>query len=171
MNEDRNTPQQVLFAVMERGSVWPACIQHCRRLTPDSVVIAQDADETPADLAHRVHRRVRTLASEGRTVGTGVIAAADGPRPEATSARVKIALLLLQSMRRGGVDEGKLCLVGSEAMGPDARQRLMALTGMLLSELTGPPPVIDVRFGDGTPSGARHACPHVSLEALARAAG
>jgi hypothetical protein len=169
MIELPNNSQRMLIAVMERGSAWPTCVQHCRRFTPDSAVIVQDAGESPAQLADRVHRRVRALTAEGRLVTTGVIAAADVTGQQYTSARVKIALVLLQSMRRDDIQEGKLCLVGPEQMGPAARQQLMALTGMLLSELSGPPPVIDVRFGDHGPTGASHACPHASPTTLAAA--
>jgi hypothetical protein len=165
MTEDLRNSRRILIAVMERGSAWPVCMQHCRRFTPDSAVIAQDADETPAQLAERVHKRVRELTAHGRQVSTGVIAAADVTGQDQTSARVRIALVLLQSMRGRDTEQGKLCLVGSEQMGPAARQQLMALTGMLLSELSGPPPVIDVRFGNGGSTGSRDACPHAAAAA------
>jgi hypothetical protein len=170
MSQDqRNTPY-VLFAVMEQGSAWPTCIQHCRRVTPDSIVIAQDIGETPPQLAERVRRRVRALTAEGRVVGTGVLAAAEEAPQDASSARVQIALTLLQSMRRG-TDEGKLCLVGSGRMQPHAREQLMALTGMLMSELSGPPPTIDVRFDAEAPNELQEACPHAGNAAAAVAAG
>jgi hypothetical protein len=169
MIQHPDNSQRILVAVMERGSAWPACVQHCRRFTPDSAVLAQDASESPAELANRVKKRVRALTAQGRLVTTGVIAAADVTGYEYTSARVKIALVLLQSMRRDDVQEGKLCLIGPEHMGSAARQQLMALTGMLLSELSGPPPVIDVRFGDD-PSGLRYPCPHANTAALAEPA-
>ena len=58
MTRDRHNSAHVLVAVMERGSVWPSCIQQCRRYTPDSVIIAQDIDEAPSAFAQRVLKKV-----------------------------------------------------------------------------------------------------------------
>ena len=149
MYQDRHNSSSVLVAVMEHGSVWPDCIQHCRRLTPDSVIIAQSTDETPSALAQRVLGKVAALESQGRHVSTGAIAAASTPSDSMTTARVQIALGLLRSMCQGAPGQGKLCLVGSELMKPEARHQLMALAGMLMSSVASPPPAIDVRFTDG----------------------
>jgi hypothetical protein len=146
MPDDPTNTENVLVAVMEHGGPWPSCIQQCRRFTPDSVVIAQHGDETPADLQARVGRRIATLAREGRRVSTGVIAVSPHGGEGVTAARVQLALILHEGMSPTGAERGKLCLVGSERMGPRERDQLLALAGMMLSNLGAPAPTIDVRF-------------------------
>ncbi len=158
MSDSPRDAQNVLVAVMERGSPWPSCIQHCRRFTPDSVVIAQHADESPADLAGRVGRRIATIAREGRRVSTGVIAVGRQGGEAVTAARVQLALILHEGMSPGGAERGKLCLVGSDRMGPQGREQLMALAGMMMSNLGPPAPTIDVRFTDRDGRPGSEAC-------------
>jgi len=146
MTDSLRDSKNVLVAVMEHGGPWPSCIQHCRRFTPDSIVIAQHAEESPAELSRRVGRRIETLAREGRRVSTGVIAVGGHDGEEVTAARVEFALKLHEGMSRNSTERGKLCLVGSERMGAHERDQLMALAGMMLSNLGPPVPIIDVRF-------------------------
>ena len=141
-----NSSNYVLFAVMERGSSWPSCIQQCRRLTHDSVVIAQHADETPPELLERVTRKLRALAAEGRQVSTAVVATAEVPSVELVATRDQIAQALLQATDTVGGQESKLCLVGSASMRANVRHEIMALAGKLISQSRNRVPTIDVKF-------------------------
>jgi hypothetical protein len=141
-----NSSNYVLFAVMERGSSWPSCIQQCRRLTHDSVVIAQHADETPVELLERVRKKLRALTSEGRRVSTAVLATAEAPPADLVACRDQIAQALLQATDDAEGLEAKLCLVGSASMRATVRHDIMALAGKLVNQSRRQVPTIDVKF-------------------------
>lgn len=141
----RESGEQVVLVIMEQGSDWPSWVDECRTRTPDAIVIAQQYDELPAELALRVMRRLQGLEASGRTVATSVLAAGEGSDDETFEARCRVARALLTHMSSQG-SSGGLVFAGRGAGDDEARHELMALAGTLMDQLTGTDLSIGLRF-------------------------
>jgi len=135
------------MVVMERGAGWPACIEACRRITPDTMVIAQDDEELPDAFARRVQARLAALAREVRPVRAAVIAMSRAASSAVLEARSRLASSLLRALNEAPA-EGTLWLCGTVAMPDPARHHLIALAGTLTSLLGTSDVGIAVRFAD-----------------------
>lgn len=138
--------EQVVLVIMENGSDFPTWVEECRDQTPDAIVIAQQRDETPAELALRVVRRLHALEARGRTVSTSVLAAGDGSDDEIFEARCRVARALLTHMSLQNASGG-LVFAAREAGADEARHELMSLAGTLMEQLAGTDLSIGLRFG------------------------
>jgi hypothetical protein len=138
---------EITVVVMERGADWPACIDACRRVTPDTVIIAQGDDEAPPALTRRVEARLAALAREVRPVRAAVIAMSRSGDLAAFDSRSRLARSLLRALNATAA-EGTLWLCGSAAMPDSARHHLIALAGTLTSMLGSSGVGIAVRFAD-----------------------
>ncbi len=141
--------QQVVLVIMEHGSDFPTWVEECRSRTPDAIVIAQQGDEAPAELALRVVRRLQALEARGRTVSTSVLAAGDASDDEVFESRCRVARALLTHMSLQD-SSGGLVFAGREVGDDEARHELMALAGTLMEQLTGTQLSIGLRFGRAT---------------------
>lgn len=138
--------EQVVLVIMEHGAAWPSWVEECRTQTPDAIVISQQGDETPAELALRVFRRLQALEARGRSVATSVLAAGDGSDDEVFEARCRVARALLGHMSVQG-QSGGLVFAGHEAGDAQGRHELMSLAGLLMDQLAGTDLSIGLRFG------------------------
>lgn len=146
MTDQNGGPEQVFLVIMEHGSEFPSWVEECRDRTPDSIVIAQQADETPAELGLRVIRRLQVLEAGGQRVVTSVLAAGDASDDDVFEARCRVARALLTHMSALG-DSGGLVFAGHEGADPDSRHELMSLAGTLMDQLVGTGLSIGLRFG------------------------
>jgi hypothetical protein len=138
--------EEVVLVIMEHGSTWPSWVEECRTRTPDAIVIAQQNDEAPAELALRVMHRLGVLEARGRTVATSVLAAGDGSDDEIFEARCRVARALLDHMSSQG-SSGGLVFAGHGAGYAEGRHELMSLAGTLMDQLAGTELSIGLRFG------------------------
>jgi len=144
MSEQREG--KVLLVVLERGGVWPACVEQCRLRTSETVVLAQGDGETPSQLARRACRRLAVLRQSGRGVDGAAIAAGDTTDQDLVASRCAISQAILRGMREA-TDSGKrLWLVAPERANHGTRQELLALAGELTSEFLDPELSISVKF-------------------------
>jgi hypothetical protein len=144
MSEQRKG--KVLLVVLERGGVWPECVEQCRLRTSETVVLAQGDSETPSQLARRACRRLAALRETGRGVEGAAIAAGDTTDQALVASRCSISQAILRGMREA-TDSGKrLWLVAPERANHGTRQELLALAGELTSEFLDPELTISVKF-------------------------
>jgi hypothetical protein len=137
---------KVLLVVLERGSAWPACVEHCRLRTSETVVLAQADGESPTELAQRACRRLAVLQEAGCGVEEAAIAAGDRPDEDLGASRCAISQAILRGMREA-VDSGKrLWLVAPERATQGTRRELLTLAGELTREFLDPELSISVKF-------------------------
>jgi hypothetical protein len=150
MSEPRK--DKVLLVVLERGGVWPACVEQCRLRTSETVVLAQGDGETPSQLAQRACRRLAVLRQTGRGVEGAAIAAGATTDEDLVASRCAISQAILRGMREAADSGKRLWLVAPERATHGTRQELLALAGELTSEFLDPELSISVKF-----DGAAHA--------------
>lgn len=137
--------EPVIVVVMEQGAVWPGWIADCRA-TPESLVIAQQAEETPAELALRVVQRLALLEAGGHGVVTAVLAAGHAGGDEVYAARCVIARTMLAHMA-GRSRAGGLVFAASEEIDEGRRVELLELAETLIGQLAGTRLSIGLHFG------------------------
>jgi hypothetical protein len=129
--------------VLELGSTWPSWLAEYQQHAPDSLVVAQSADEAGAQFAQRVERKAHELAGRDVAIHAGLLVC-NGSLSEASSAaRQRIGSALLRVMLQK--QRGELVLAGDSAAGEDSRQELFTLAGTLCDELRGASLKVSVR--------------------------
>jgi hypothetical protein len=136
---------EITVVVMERGAQWPGCIESCRRVTPDMVVIAQDAGESPEALARRVEARIVALHRENRPVRGAVIAVSRRSDEVSLECRSRLARSLLRALNATETT-GSFWLCAPPAAAEGVRHHLIALAGTLTSMLGNSTVGVSVRF-------------------------
>ncbi len=137
---------KVLLVVLERGSVWPQCVEPCRLRTSETVVVAQGDGETPSELAARACRRLARIQATGREVEGGAIAAGAATDADLASSRCAISQAILRGMREAEDSGKRLWLVAPERAPHGTRHELLALAGELTSEFVDPELSVSVKF-------------------------
>ena len=140
---------KVLLVVLERGSVWPACVEQCRLRTSETVVLAQGDGETASQLAQRACRRLAVLRQTGRGVDGAAIAAGNTTDEDLVASRCAISQAILRGLREAADSDKRLWLVAPKRATHGTRQELLALAGELTSQFLDPELSISVKF-DGT---------------------
>jgi hypothetical protein len=144
MSEQRN--DKVLLVVLERGGVWPACVEQCRLRTSETVVLAQGDGETASELAQRACRRLAVLKQTGRGVDGAAIAAGNTSDEDLVASRCAISQAILRGMREAADSDKRLWLVAPERATRGTRQELLVLAGELTSQFLDPELSISVKF-------------------------
>jgi len=135
--------------VLEAGSTWPPWLGEYQKHAPNSVVIAQSAEEKGRDFAQRIARRMDEIAAGDAAIHVALLVS-NGKLDEASVAARK---RMCESMLRVMVQkrQGELVLAADARAGEALRHELFALAGTLCDELGGTQVNVRVRFGSGRP--------------------
>lgn len=162
-----NDETGVALVALEAGASWPAWLGKPHPRTPNTVVEAQLAEETPEEYATRVlHRIARGDLGTGG-LKMGLVATNGDNSGEALIARANIARALCAAMNRDG--GGELLLVADGNVEDESRHGLLALAGTLIDELGGRSVNVRVRFREPQ-SGVMRRVAKVGLEPALEAA-
>ena len=138
--------------VLELGSSWPPWLAEYQRHAPDSVVIAQSADESGAQFAFRVGRKMAEIGTHHVAIHAGLLVSNGQLDAASITARERICAALLRLML--AKQQGQLVLVGDARAGEAVRHELFALAGSLCDDLRGSQVSVRVRFDTGRSASA-----------------
>ena len=110
----------------------------------ERAVIAQQSDETAAELAVRVIRRAEELVRNRTPVECAVIVASDAVSDEVFASRCSIARTLVRAME--GAPRAKLVFVPPPTLSDEGRHELLSIAGTLAVQLCHVPVEVSVRF-------------------------
>ncbi len=120
-------------------------------LDPDGIcdtclraVVAQQYDETPAELALRVARRIERLTRQGTPLEAGVFVASDTTDDDVFASRCLMARAMLRGM--AAAREPRLVFEVPSTVSDAGRHELLALAGTLTSQLDSSHVQVLVRF-------------------------
>jgi hypothetical protein len=136
--------------VLELGSSWPPWLAEYQKHAPDSVVVAQSADEAPPDFAQRISRKVHEIGARDAAIHAGLLVCNGSLDAASVSARRLICTSLLELMLEK--QRGELVLAADVTAGDDVRHELFALAGTLCDELRGGEVNVRVRFDTVRPA-------------------
>ena len=136
--------------VLELGSAWPPWLVEYQQRAPNSVVIAQSADESGADFAQRIARKMDEITSRDLAIHAGLRVCNGRLDPASVAARERMCGALLRVMLQK--QHGELVLAGDVSASEDVRQVLFALAGTLCDELRGTQVSVRVRFDTVRPA-------------------
>jgi hypothetical protein len=129
--------------VLELGSAWPSWLAEYQQHAPDSLVVAQSADESGSEFAQRVERKAHELAGRDVAIHAGLLVCNGVHNEASNAARQRIGSALLRVMLQK--QRGELVLAGDNTAADDVRQALFALAGSLCDELHGASLKVSVR--------------------------
>lgn len=122
-------------------------------LDPDGIcdaclraVVAQQHDETPAELALRVARRIERLTRQGTPLEAGVFVASDATDDEVFASRCLMARAMLRGMSEARAP--RLVFEVPASVSDAGRHELLALAGTLTSQLDSHHVQVLVRFAE-----------------------
>ena len=138
--------------VLERGSSWPPWLAEYQKQAPASVVIAQSCDESSAEFARRIVRKLDEIGSRSAAIHAGLLVSNGALDQPAVTARECICSALLRVMLQK--QRGELVLSADGAAGDGIRHELLALAGTLCDGLHGTKVSVRVRFDTLRPPGA-----------------
>jgi hypothetical protein len=150
-----NRDHKVLLVVLERGSVWPDCVEECRLRGAYPVVMVQSEIESPSELAERACARLKRLAASGTRLYGGAIATGDAAEDDFAVSRCTMAQTIAVSMHQAAESGKRLWLVAPEHACPRIRDQLLALAGDLTSQVTDSELTVSVQFRATTPPARR----------------
>ena len=131
--------------VLELGAAWPPWLAEYQVQAPNSMVIVQSADESPALFTQRISRKMDEVAAREAAIHAGLLVSNGALDAASIHSRQAIcaALLrvMLQKQRRA-----ELVLASDVTAGDDVRHQLFALAGTLCDELGGTQVSVRVRF-------------------------
>jgi hypothetical protein len=130
--------------VLEFGSTWPPWLAEYQARAPNSMVIAQSADESASLFAHRINRKMDEVGARDAVIHAGLLVSNGALDAASIDARQAICAALLRVMLKK--QRGELVLASDVAAGDDVRQQLFALAGTLCDELGGTKVSVRVRF-------------------------
>jgi hypothetical protein len=130
--------------VLERGSAWPPWLAEYQKHAPASVVIAQSCDESGAEFARRIARKLDEIGSRSAAIHAGLLVSNGALDQPAVTARESICSGLLRVMLQK--QRGQLVLSADGAAGDGIRHELLALAGTLCDGLRGTKVSVRVRF-------------------------
>jgi hypothetical protein len=135
--------------VLEAGSAWPPWLGEYQKLAPNSVVVAQSAEESGRDFAQRIARRADEIAAGDAKIHAALLVSNGALDDASVAARKQVCSSLLRVMVQKR--HGELVLAAEALAGDELRHELFALAGTLCDELRGAPVNVRVRFGSGRP--------------------
>lgn len=137
------------IVVLEAGSSWPPWLGEYQKQAPNSVVIAQSAEESGSVFSLRIARRMDEIAAGDAAIHVALLVS-NGSRDEASvAARKQICESLLHAMVQKR--QGELVLAADANAGDELRHELFALAGTLCDELAGTQVSVRVRFSSIRP--------------------
>lgn len=130
--------------VLELGSTWPPWLAEYQAQAPNSMVIAQSADESASTFAQRIGRKMDEVGARDVAIHAGLMVC-NGALDDATiDSRQAICDALLHIMLKK--QRGELVLASDVTAGDAVRHQLFALAGTLCDELRGTRVSVRVRF-------------------------
>jgi hypothetical protein len=138
--------------VLEAGSSWPPWLGEYQRRAPNSVVVAQSAEESGHDFALRIARRTDEIAAGDAAIHAALLVSNGALDEVSVAVRKQLCGSLLRVMVQKR--QGELVLAADTRAGDDLRHELFALAGTLCDELRGTEVSVRVRFGSGRPETA-----------------
>ncbi|HEY2410499.1 MAG TPA: hypothetical protein VGI10_31055 [Polyangiaceae bacterium] len=145
--QDQNDEALISVVVLEAGSAWPRWLGEYQRRAPNSVVVAQSAEETCEEFAVRVDRRMAEM--RGETIHVGLLISNGSTEDDTVGARKNIASSMLKTMVAR--DQGELVLAADVRASDEIRHRLLSLAGVLCDEVRGTEVAVRVRFESSRP--------------------
>jgi len=131
------------------------------------IVVAQQPDETPAELALRASHRADGIARSRKPLEAGVIVASDSVSDDVFASRCQIAKAMIVAMQ--GSEAPRLIFAAPSTLSDTGRHELLAIAGTLTTQLAGTPVEVFVRFLEpkersGTYPAVRPARPELDRE-------
>jgi hypothetical protein len=136
--------------VLEHGSTWPPWLAEYQARAPNSIVVAQSADESAPTFAQRIARKMDEVATQDAAIHAGLLVSNGALDSLSIAARQEICCSLLRVMLKK--QRGELVLASDVTAGDDVRHQLFALAGTLCDELGGTKVSVRVRFDTIRPS-------------------
>jgi len=136
--------------VLELGSSWPPWLAEYQQHAPNSVVIAQSSDESGAEFAHRIGRKMDEIGARDAAIHAGLLVCNGALDLASVAARELICAALLRVMLQK--QRGELVLASDVTAGDDVRHELFALAGTLCDGLGGTQVSVRVRFDTVRPT-------------------
>jgi hypothetical protein len=136
--------------VLELGSSWPPWLVEYQQRAPNSVVIAQSADESGSDFALRIGRKMDEIEARDLTIHAGLMVCNGQLDAASVEARERMCAALLRVMVQR--QHGELVLAGDVTASEDVRHVLFTLAGTLCDELRGTQVSVRVRFDTVRPA-------------------
>ncbi len=136
--------------VLELGSSWPPWLVEYQQHAPNSVVIAQSADESGSQFATRIRRKMDEIAAGDLSIHAGLMVCNGRLDAASVEARELMCGALLRVMVQR--QYGELVLAGDVTASEDVRHVLFSLAGTLCDELHGTAVNVRVRFDTVRPA-------------------
>ena len=136
--------------VLELGSSWPPWLVEYQKHAPNSLVIAQSADESGSDFALRITRKMDEIAARDLTIHAGLMVCNGRLDIASVQARERMCGALLRVMVQR--QHGELVLAGDVTASEDVRHVLFTLAGTLCDDLRGTQVSVRVRFDTVRPA-------------------
>jgi hypothetical protein len=130
--------------VLELGSTWPPWLAEYQAQAPNSMVIAQSADESASAFAQRISRKMDEVGARDVAIHAGLLVVNGGLDEASIAARQAMCDALLHVMLKK--QRGELVLASDVTAGDAVRHQLFALAGTLCDELRGTRVSVRVRF-------------------------
>jgi hypothetical protein len=140
--------------VVERGVEKIPTIDDDACDAAERAIIAQQPDETPADLAVRVVRRAEELGRRGLQLGSAVFAASEVVSDEVFASRCRMARALVKAME--SAPHARLLFIPPSTLSDDGRHELLSIAGTLAMDLCHVPVEVSVRFQQAPPEEIPH---------------
>ena len=138
--------------VLELGSTWPPWLAEYQAQAPNSMVIAQSADESASTFAQRLSRKMDEVSAHDAAIHAGLLVSNGALDDASIEARQEICDALLRVMLKK--QRGELVLASDVTAGDAVRHQLFALAGTLCDELRGTRVSVRVRFDTLRPGAA-----------------
>jgi hypothetical protein len=145
-------PDETLLSVvvLELGSTWPPWLAEYQARAPNSMVIAQSADEPASAFTHRIARKMDEVGARDVAIHAGLLVSNGALDAATVEARQAICDALLRVMLKK--QRGELVLASDVTAGDAVRHQLFQLAGTLCDDLRGTPVSVRVRFDTIRPS-------------------
>jgi hypothetical protein len=161
--QDTTDESLISVVVLEAGSAWPRWLGEYQRRAPNSVVVAQSAEEASDVFAARVDRRMAEMRGGHESVHVALLISNGGTDDETVDARKSICSSMLKGMV--AKDQGELVLAADVRASDEIRHRLLSLAGVLCDEVRGTDVAVRVRFESSRPeSGVMKSVHPVAIE-------
>jgi len=145
----QDTTDLISIVVLEAGAAWPRWLGEYQRRAPNSVVVAQSAEETSEAVAVRVQRRMSEVSHGEETIHVALLISNGSTDDETLGARKLICSSMLKSMVLKA--QGELVLAADVRASDDIRHNLLSLAGALCDEVRGTEVAVRVRFESSRP--------------------
>jgi hypothetical protein len=131
------------IVVIEAGADGIPAVDDPSCSATERVIIAQQPDETPAELSIRVSRRAQELA-KNVPIDSAVIVASDTVDDAVFASRCHMARALVRAM--SGASSARLLFSPRATLSDEGRHELLSIAGTLAVQLGGVPVEVSVRF-------------------------